>query len=198
MALDAEAVWQLVHDRLRAFVAKGVPDQADVDDVIQEIFLRLHQSLDALRDSSKVMPWLYRIAHRAVVDHYRVPSRRREQPAGLAVEVEAHAVPSRPSSWRNGPDSAELRAELAGCLAPMIGRLAQPYREAVTLVELEGLTSKAAAGRLGLSESGVKSRVQRGRHQLKKLLDACCSFEFDRRRRVTGYRVRAPRCSSCR
>lgn len=198
MALDTEAIWRDVHGRLRAFVAKRVPDQADVDDVLQDVFLRLHRSLDALRDSSKLMPWLYRIAHRAVADHYRVPSRRREQPAGLAVDVDAHAAPSRPSSWQNGPDAAELRAELAGCLAPMIGRLASPYRQAVTLVELEGLTSKAAADRLGLSESGVKSRVQRGRLQLKKLLDACCTFEFDQRRRVTGYRVREPRCSSCR
>jgi RNA polymerase sigma-70 factor (ECF subfamily) len=72
----------------------------------------------------------------------------------------------------------------------MIERLPEEYRQAVVLVDLEGLTQREAAAQLGLSLSGMKSRVQRGRRQLKEMLEACCMIELDRRRGVTDYEVR--------
>ena len=61
--------------------------------------------------------------------------------------------------------------------------------------ELEGLTQKAAAERVGLSLSGMKSRVQRGRAQLRQRLLECCHIEFDRRGRVVEYEVQE--CAAC-
>jgi RNA polymerase sigma-70 factor (ECF subfamily) len=80
----------------------------------------------------------------------------------------------------------------------MIERLSEDYRQAVTLVDLEGLTQQAAAVKLGLSLSGTKSRVQRGRRQLKRMLEVCCTIELDRRRGVTDYDVRDQQAHSCR
>ena len=79
----------------------------------------------------------------------------------------------------------------------MIEQLSEDYRQAVTLVDLEGLTQRAAAVQLGLSLSEMKSRVQRGRRQLKRMLEACCTIELDRRRGVTAYDVRDQKCNSC-
>jgi RNA polymerase sigma-70 factor (ECF subfamily) len=80
----------------------------------------------------------------------------------------------------------------------MIDRLSEEYRLAVVLVDLEGLTQQAAAVQLGLSLSGMKSRAQRGRRQLKEMLEACCTIELDRRRGVTDYDVRNQKTNSCR
>jgi RNA polymerase sigma-70 factor (ECF subfamily) len=74
----------------------------------------------------------------------------------------------------------------------MAGRLSADYREAIILVELEGLTHREAANRLGISVPGMKSRVQRGRQQLRKLLDECCLIELDKRRGVAHFEVRRP------
>ena len=79
----------------------------------------------------------------------------------------------------------------------MIERLAREYREVVTLVELEGLTQNAAARQLGLSVSGMKSRVQRGRKQLKRMLDDCCEIHLDWSRSVTDYTLRDPQSNPC-
>ncbi len=95
-------------------------------------------------------------------------------------------------------DSGQLHTELAGCLRPMIERLSGEYRQAVVLVDLEGLTHQEAAAQLGLSLSGMKSRVQRGRRQLKEMLEACCTIELDRRRGVVDYDLRNQQDSSCR
>ncbi|MGH7228796.1 MAG: sigma factor-like helix-turn-helix DNA-binding protein, partial [Nitrospiraceae bacterium] len=102
-----------------------------------------------------------------------------------------------PSPTGQSPDSGELRQELAACLRPMVEQLSAHSRDAVTLVELEGMTQQAAAKRLGLSASGMKSRVQRGRRQLKRLLEECCVIQLDRRRRIAEYAVRDPQCNPC-
>jgi RNA polymerase sigma-70 factor (ECF subfamily) len=97
--------------------------------------------------------WVYQITRHAIIDHYRAPTRRREMPAGLAADMETIAtVPATPVV-DDSEDSSEHRSELAGCLRPMIEQLDEDYREALMLVEFEGLTQQDAAKRRGLSLS---------------------------------------------
>ncbi|MFN0248635.1 MAG: sigma factor-like helix-turn-helix DNA-binding protein [Kofleriaceae bacterium] len=76
----------------------------------------------------------------------------------------------------------------------MSRKLPTPYREAVTLVELEGLTTREAADMVGVSLSGMKSRVQRGRDQLRTLFDDCCEIALDARGKVTDFTPRPKAC----
>ncbi len=194
---DTQAIWRQVHGGLRAFVSKRVAGEADVEDILQEVFLRVHRKLDGLKDPRRLVSWLFQITRHAIMDHYRTPARRREVPAGLPSDLETVTpVPVLPSTV-DLADAGRLRTELAACLRPMVERLPADYREAVALVELEGLTQSAAAKRLGLSVSGMKSRVQRGRRQLRDLLEACCEVQLDGRRAVAGYRVRDARRNPC-
>ena len=66
-----------------------------------------------------------------------------------------------------------------------------PYREAITLTELEGRTQREAAEMLGISLSGMKSRVQRGRAKLRAMLEACCEIAVDARGKVIACEPRA-------
>jgi len=195
MEAHAQEMWQNIHAGLRAFIAKRVGNETEVDDIEQDVWLKMQRGLDGLKDQNRLISWIYQIARHAIIDHYRAPGRRREMPAGLAADLEAHqSLSSRAAA---SEDSGRLRTELAGCLRPMIEQLSEDYRQAVTLVDLEGLTQKEAAIQLGLSLSGMKSRVQRGRRQLKEMLEACCTIEFDQRRGVTAYDVRDQKCNSC-
>jgi RNA polymerase sigma-70 factor, ECF subfamily len=197
MAQDGQAIWQQVHDGLRVFVAKRVANEAEVEDILQEVFLRMHRKLGSLRDPRRLVSWLFQITRNAIADHYRAPARHREVPAGLSADLEADHPASVPSFASESTDAGQLRTELAGCLRPMIDRLSADYRQAVTLVELDGLTQQAAAKRLGLSTSGMKSRVQRGRRRLKAMLEACCEIQLDGRRGVADYRLRDPQSDPC-
>ena len=96
---------------------------------------------------------------------------------------------SAPRSSDGEPSSDALAsAELAGCVAPFIEHLPPRYRDALKLVAIEGQSQKAAADRLGLSVSGMKSRVQRGRKKLKDAILRCCAVELDPRGEVIAYR----------
>ena len=123
--------------------------------------------------------WLHRIARNAIIDHYRIRRAHRPLPTDDALD---HAVDEREEV---GPNQATQ--ELARCLRPLIDQLPDKYRQAVTLVDLDGHTQVATARELGLSLSGTKSRVQRGRRQLRQLLTACCVIATDRTGAVSGY-----------
>jgi RNA polymerase sigma-70 factor (ECF subfamily) len=196
MEADVQEIWQQIHNGLRAFIAKRVANEAEVDDLVQDVWLKMQRGLDGLKDQSRLISWIYQIARHAIIDHYRAPGRRREMPAGLAADLEAHQSSS--TRTTASEDSVQLRTELDGCLRPMIERLSGEYRQAVILVDLEGLAQQEAAEQLGLSLSGMKSRVQRGRRQLRDMLEACCTIELDRRRGVADYDLRDQQDDSCR
>ncbi len=196
MEAHAQEIWQQIHHGLRAFIAKRVANEAEVDDIVQDVWIKMQRGLDGLKDQSRLISWIYQIARHAIIDHYRTPGRRREMPAGLAADLEAHQSTS--TRTTASEDAGQLRTELAGCLRPMIERLSGEYRQAVILVDLEGLAQQEAAAQLGLSLSGMKSRVQRGRRQLKEMLEACCTIELDRRRGVADYDLRNQQDGSCR
>ena len=71
-----------------------------------------------------------------------------------------------------------------------MARLPSPYREAITLTELQGLTQKDAAEMMGVSLSGMKSRVQRGRERIRAMFEACCEISLDCRGRVVACEAR--------
>jgi RNA polymerase sigma-70 factor, ECF subfamily len=196
MEAHTQEIWQQIHHSLRAFIAKRIDNEAEADDIVQDVWLKMQQGLDGLKDQGRLISWIYQIARHAIIDHYRAPGRRREMPAGLAADLEAHQSSS--TGTTASEDSGQLRTELAGCLRPMIERLSGEYRQAVILVDLEGFGQQEAAAQLGLSLSGMKSRVQRGRRQLKGMLEACCTIELDQRRGVADYDVRDQQNHSCR
>ena len=193
---DAHEIWREVHQGLRAFIAKRVADEAAAEDLSQEVFVRMQRGIGSLKKESRLVSWIYQIARHAIIDYYRARDRQPERPVGLASDLETFQSASLPVESSEG--SGQVRTELAGCLRPMIERLSEDYRQAITLVDLEGLAQHEAAVRLGLSVSGMKSRVQRGRRQLRDMLEACCVIALDRRRGVAGYELRDRQDNSSR
>jgi RNA polymerase sigma-70 factor (ECF subfamily) len=180
---EAQGAWRELEARLKPYVGRRVPSKADADDVVQEVFVRMHRGAFALRDGERFGAWVYRIAEHAVADHLRTRARHpiaTGNQAGLKADT----------TEADGADSA-LEADLAECVALFVARLASPYREAITLTELQGLTQKDAAEMLGLSLSGMKSRVQRGRERIRRMFEECCEISVDARGHVVDCTPRA-------
>ena len=155
------------------------------------MLLQSVKGLATLRDAERLHAWVYRTARNVIADYYRSPSARREVLSGGAEDM---ASADSPSATSEEDEGAALQ-ELAACMAPMLRRLPPAYREAVTLADLDGVNQMEAAERIGVSLSGMKSRVQRGRKQLRAVLEECCRIELDRRGAIVAYDRRAP--SSC-
>lgn len=180
--LDPATLWEDFAPVLRKFLARRVPPGVDADDLLQEVFLRVIRHLADVRSTDRPEAWLFQIARNAVRDSLRARQRRDGRTDPLESDLPAP------------PDLASDRAaeaELAPCLTAMVERLAEPYRTAITLTSIQGLSQADAARRTGVSISGMKSRVQRGRRQLREMLVACCTIAVDVRGGVSDFHRRA-------
>ena len=180
MSDNLELLWDQYSRRLGAFIQSRVSDDGEAEDILQEVFIRVHRNLCCQSEWNKPEGWFYQIARNLIIDHYR---RRRE-----LVEI--------PESLPAELDLPEEDAEtvLALSLKEMIDELPEPYRQALLLTEYQGLSQKQLAKSQGISLSGAKSRVQRARDKLRDMLLRCCHFEFDRRGRIVDY---YERCCCC-
>jgi RNA polymerase sigma-70 factor (ECF subfamily) len=183
MTATVEEIWQKLAGGLRGYIRGRVDDHATAEDILQDVFLRIHQKLPTLRASERLEAWVWRITRNAITDYYRRHIDTLPVPETLPAEANDHAG-----------EPQGLRA----ALNRMIQSLPRLYRDAIVLAELDGLTQKELANRLNISLSGAKSRVQRGRVRLKQMLDNCCIFEFDRRGKVIDCEPRTKAgCDEC-
>ncbi len=171
---DLESIWQHFSSRLRRFIRAFGTSGDEAEDILQDVFVRVHNGIAGLRDCGKLQSWIFQITRRAVFDHFR---RRRP---GVAY---CECLPL--IGEEESGDSAASR--LAASIGELLVSLPEPYRTALQRSEIEGLTQKELAKSLGISYSGAKSRVQRARRMVKERLLECCHFEFDRRGAVIDY-----------
>jgi len=177
---SAIGAWQEIERHLRPFVTRRLSNPDDAGDVLQDIYVRIQTGLAGLRDTERFGPWVYQLARNALADHARAQARH--HPAAPPASDDGLLV--------RADEDRDAERELARYLAAFVAALPSPYREAVTLTELEGMTQKDAAEMLGIGLSGMKSRVQRGRRQLQELLQACCEIALDPRGRVVSFERR--------
>ncbi len=180
----AEGAWQDLTRALRSYVGRRVSSREDRDDLVQDVLLRVYRGRDGLKGRDAAGPWIYKIAHNAVVDHWR----RKGRPAHVSAD-EAEAAMAKLAVPND--DGDRLQQALATYVASLVPGLPSPYRETLQLTEIEGLTNAEAARRLGVSLSAVKSRVLRGRKLLREAVARCCALEIGATGRVVDCTPRA-------
>jgi RNA polymerase sigma-70 factor (ECF subfamily) len=153
-----------------------------VEDLVHDVFIRIHTNIGTLQDSEKLTSWVYQTARNAVIDFYR----KKKSPAAPVTEDLLF------TDQEQILDAAE---KLTPVVKRMIEELPEKYRSVLVMADIQERKYAEIAAELGLSVSGVKSRVQRARQMLKELLLECCPFEFDRYGTVFGFSER--NCKRC-
>ena len=172
-----EAVWREFSGDLRQFIARRVSRPQDADDILQLVALRMVQNPDERRDRLTLLGWLYAVTRNAITDYYRAAVHRRE--------VMTDDIPERAAeTFAADEDTQQALSSLAACVRPLLRLLPADQAAAVELVDLTGVSQVEAARAAGLSVSGMKSRVQRGRRALRSALTACCHLQLDVRGEV--------------
>jgi RNA polymerase sigma-70 factor (ECF subfamily) len=190
-APDLATIWAEVGTSIERFVRRRISDPHQADDIVADVMLRIHQNLGALDDRERVTAWVFRITRNAIIDHYRRTGRRREV---LAAEIEPEGDPGA-DVWLD--DQQSTLAELAACIRPLVEALPADYRRALEMTDFEGRSQADAALVEGISLSGMKSRVQRGRRQFATLVRQCCDVTTDSRGELVDFNLRTDRCGGC-
>jgi RNA polymerase sigma-70 factor (ECF subfamily) len=175
---DVGDLWREFAAPLRGYLRARVRAEADADDLLQEVFVRIQRRLPELREPAKLQGWVYRIARNVVIDHYRGRKAHAQWDEGTVGVDDADADAQDPA----GRDALDLTPTLRRFIAA----LPEEQREPLVRYEFQGESMEEIAAALGLTLTATKSRVRRARLQLRVMLDACCRFEFDQRGRVIG------------
>ena len=185
MVLSTEEIWEQFSDRLRLFILKRIQDEHDADDILQDVFAKIHVNLPNLKGQEKVTAWVHQITRNSIINYYRSRTRVGAQTSELPEDIPEDIA------------SEDASEDIASCLKPMIDNLPDKYRQAITLNEYDGLSQKEISEQLGMSFSGAKSRVQRSRGKLKDMLLECCHLEFDRLGHIIDHQNKQRSCRYC-
>lgn len=193
-----EVLYRAVSDDLRRYLLARTGDAALADDLVHDAFLRLHARADGLADVAHLRGFVFQVVRRTLIDHQRQQATRARALAAVGdapAEASPEALDRVDRDDPLGEPSPE--ATMARVVGAFIDTLPPADREALRLVEFDGLNQRQLAERLGLSPSGARSRVQRARRRLADALRACCALEVDRYGRILEMRCRSCEPAAC-
>lgn len=173
--MNTETIWKILNKQLKAFIIDRIPDKSYAEDILQEVFIKIHNNIDKLEDKLKIRSWVYQIARNTIIDFYR---KNKLQISDNELIDELPYLTDEESEAENNIKSG---------LEELVLKLPMKYSEALILTEFQGLSQIKLAEQLGISKSGAKSRVQRGRQMVKDMLMNCCHFEFDKYGTIIDY-----------
>lgn len=183
-AADAGRIWEEFSGRIRSHLMRKLRNRGDADDLMQEIFMKIHAHLPHLRENKKLSSWIYRIAENTLNDYYR---------SGRGRETEYDEN----KTVRGGPDEEDPLEGIEGCIEAFIARLPDKYREPLVMSDVEGRSQKEIAEKMEISYSGLKSRVQRGREMIKEMFVECCKLSLGQDGKLRGEVGKMDDCTMC-
>ncbi len=152
--------------RLRAYLRRlGVATSEDVQDLMQEVFIKAYQNLNAFDTSLAFSSWIYRIAHNEAMSHFR---RLRSRPQGHAIDVEDAVMDTIAADTDVLSESA--KSHDAERLKQMLGRLPTDYYEVLILHFFEHKSYEEISDILSLPGGTVATRLRRAKVRLKELM----------------------------
>lgn len=177
-------LWEEFSIPLRKFISKRILKEQDTEDILQDVFLKINSSIGTLKDKQKLNAWIYRITRNTIIDFYR------NNNTTVEIELTEDLIVETDEDF-------SMNVEISRCLKPMINHLPEKYKQAIILTEYKNITQKQLSEQLGISVSGAKSRVQRGRKILKDMILDCCTLEFDKNGNIIDYKYKTNGCKSC-
>jgi RNA polymerase sigma-70 factor (ECF subfamily) len=148
-------------------------DPGEAEEVAQEVFLRAWHGLGRFQERARLSTWLYRIAFN---EAHRRLARRPPPPVAPGPEEE-DPVAGLPEADHLGPEARALDHEFEVILEHALAQLPPEWRAAVVLRDIERLSTKEAAEVVGVRQGAFKSRLHRGRMQLRALLEPYLGLE---------------------
>jgi RNA polymerase sigma-70 factor (ECF subfamily) len=163
-------VVQAYRKRILGTIARLIGRPEDVEDVGQEVFLRLYFSLDQLRTAEVFEPWLYRLTVNAAYDYLRRQKRRPEsRMSDLSEQQVMYADAAAGSKVR---DEEERRTKIRELAQSLLGKVSEEDRLLLVMKEVEGRTLKELEQIYKVNENALKVRLFRARQRVLKALQA--------------------------
>jgi RNA polymerase sigma-70 factor (ECF subfamily) len=171
--MDSYGIYDEYYQKVRRFIVSYVRDEWTADDLTQETFIRIEQSLDTVKDPSKLSAWIFRVAYNLCHDHFRSRKVAASRECELSETTEG---------FRDAIVQKKLeQCEMGECVQSVVRLLPDSLRSVIVLFDMGELSHREIAEILNTTVENVKVRLHRGRKKLKALLEERCILELDER-----------------
>lgn len=179
--METTNIYNQYSESLKRFILSRVKDKDATNDILQEVFIKIHLKKDSIKNPESIKSWVFTIANNTILDYFKKNSKKLDIIDDLpSIEVEK-----------------DKEHSAIDCLKPLIKNLPKTYVDAMLLSEIDGLKQAEVAKRLNISLSGAKSRIQRGRELLKQGFINCCDYKINESGHLTGESKSKKDCKVC-
>jgi len=178
-SLTSEEVWNSYSTEVKRYIRSKVKDSEMTNDLLQEVFIKVHLNLQKVQKTESLRSWIFSIAYNTVMNHF--------------------AKPTNMSLDGNMPEetTTEEQRSPISCLLPMIKNLPELYREPLIQSEINGKKQAEVAEILKMTLPAVKSRIQRGRRLLQEGFMECCHYRLNDKGFLVGEHQEKEDCRIC-
>jgi RNA polymerase sigma-70 factor (ECF subfamily) len=179
--MNIDTIWQNYRASLRGFLASKISNPEDVDDLLQDVLIKIYQNIDSLSSKNKLKAWIFQIANRVIIDFYR------KQAGRLEISIE--------ELWHE--ENEENAHALTRCITPFIQSLPEKQRDLLLATEVYGQSQKEYAEQHKIPYSTLKSRVTKSRQALRERFKQCCKVEMSNQNKRINCTDAGDDCNSC-
>ncbi|MGL4403572.1 MAG: sigma-70 family RNA polymerase sigma factor [Fusobacteriaceae bacterium] len=168
-------IWSELNSHLFSFIRKKVRTREDAEDILQEVYIKLHNNIHTLKEEERIISWIYQITRNTINDCIKKCYR-----INLS-ELDDNIITMEEEEDNN------LNEEIIESMKQFIEKLPPTSKEIIKLYEFENLSHKEIGEKMGIKENNSKVKLKRAREKLKKELDQCCVFSLDRYGNILNY-----------
>jgi len=177
---DISEIYKTYSSKIVLYLSRFV-GKDDAEDLMQEVFIKVFNSLDSFKGNAQISTWIYKIATNTAIDRLKNFNYRNGRSKTTSLDyVEPLKIKDKSEDHIYDIEYDFLKEEMNQCIADYINRLSDSYRAIFLLKEYDGLSVEDIAEILGISTDNVKIRLHRARRKLHELLLANCSFYYDK------------------
>lgn len=167
--------WEELNNHLLFFIRKRIKNKEDAEDILQDVYIKLHKNINSLNDEKKIISWIYQITRNTINECYRKCYRIKQ------VGFEDCHVEMTQEEEEN------LNDEILVSMKKFIEQLPVDSKKLIELYEFEDMSHKEISKKLEIKENTSKSRLKRAKEKIKNQLDECCLFQIDKFGNILDY-----------
>ncbi|MEE9432007.1 MAG: RNA polymerase sigma factor SigZ [Melioribacteraceae bacterium] len=186
MKTNTKLIWEEFSNQLQKYILKRVNNFDDAEDILQDVFIKIHLNKNSIVESEKLVGWIYAITRNSIIDYYKQKNRNTKEE-----ELNENKI-FQTDDFKN---SSYL--ELKNCLNPFLVNLSQEEKHLVVSADIKLQPQIELAEELGIPYPTLKSKLQRVRKKIKKMFFDCCKFEVDSKGKVIEFSSKNKVCKSC-
>jgi len=186
---DTKIIWNTYSEDIKRFILSKTKDITITEDLLQEVFIKIHTKISSVQDVNKIKSWIFTVANHTVMDYFRAKSKNQVLLDNEKARLKFDKFDIQTADFYEHSEQ--------DCLYGIIKSLDKKYRDPLFMADIQGYKQQETAKVLKLPLSTVKSQIQRARKMIAQGFMDCCGYELNVKGVLVGELKAKEDCKVC-